>query len=54
MGAIFYRGGSPTEVEEMTYFQLQYWYTWHDVYYKEETKQADEITNPSPKPKNKK
>jgi SHS2 domain-containing protein len=36
MGALFYRHVSPTEIKAMTYSDMGYWYTWHEVMAKEE------------------
>jgi len=32
MGNIFFRGGSPSEIETMGYRSLKYWSGWHDIY----------------------
>jgi hypothetical protein len=36
MGALFYRGASPTEIESMSWERIRYWYRWHLVLAKTE------------------
>lgn len=36
MGALFYRGATPTEIEAMSWQRMRYWYSWHRVMVKAE------------------
>jgi hypothetical protein len=38
MGGLFYRNISPTEIENMPYSRLKYWYKWHKVLTEEENR----------------
>jgi hypothetical protein len=38
MGGLFYRNISPTEIENMSYSRLKYWYNWHKFLIDEENK----------------
>jgi hypothetical protein len=38
MGGLFCRNISPTEIENMSYSRLKYWYEWHQVLVREEKK----------------
>ena len=40
MGALFYRGAGPTELEAMTWERMRYWHGWHRVLAHEEGKGA--------------
>ena len=36
MGALFFRGATPSEIEAMGFRRLAYWYEWHKVMEKAE------------------
>lgn len=42
IGNIFFRGASPTEINEMTFTELKYWGGWHRVMTEEEKRSVSD------------